>query len=131
LDHTVVDHARPRCESHEFYHGILSGNARGVFNGKIFVRQDAQKTNAKQNNRNLLLSDEAVRRLLAETRSVLAMEPNLLDIAAPITGLHLPGSQRIFLPRGKTWASHSRFAADAASATPQWSGTSTDSSSTS
>jgi Fe-S cluster assembly protein SufD len=58
--HTVVDHARPRCESHEFYHGILSGNARGVFNGKIFVRQDAQKTNAKQNNRNLLLSDEAV-----------------------------------------------------------------------
>ena len=58
--HTVVDRARPRCESHEFYHGILSGNARGVFNGKILVRQDAQKTNAKQNNRNLLLSDEAV-----------------------------------------------------------------------
>ena len=58
--HTVVDHARPRCESHEFYHGILSGNARGVFNGKIFVRQDAQKTNAKQTNRNLLLSDDAV-----------------------------------------------------------------------
>jgi Fe-S cluster assembly protein SufD len=58
--HTVVDHARPRCESHEFYHGVLSGRARGVFNGKIFVRQDAQKTNAKQNNRNLLLSDEAV-----------------------------------------------------------------------
>ncbi len=58
--HTVVDHAKPRCESHEFYHGILSGNAHGVFNGKIFVRQDAQKTNAKQNNRNLLLSDEAV-----------------------------------------------------------------------
>jgi Fe-S cluster assembly protein SufD len=58
--HTVVDHARPRCESHEFYHGILSGSARGVFNGKIFVRQDAQKTNAKQTNRNLLLSDDAV-----------------------------------------------------------------------
>jgi Fe-S cluster assembly protein SufD len=58
--HTVVDHARPRCESHEYYHGILSGSARGVFNGKIFVRQDAQKTNAKQTNRNLLLSDDAV-----------------------------------------------------------------------
>jgi Fe-S cluster assembly protein SufD len=58
--HTVVDHAQPRCESHEFYHGVLSGRARGVFNGKIFVRQDAQKTNAKQTNRNLLLSDEAV-----------------------------------------------------------------------
>ena len=56
----MVDHAQPRCESHEFYHGVLSGRARGVFNGKIFVRQDAQKTNAKQTNRNLLLSDEAV-----------------------------------------------------------------------
>ncbi len=58
--HTVVDHAKARCESHEFYHGVLSGRGHGVFNGKIFVRQDAQKTNAKQNNRNLLLSDDAV-----------------------------------------------------------------------
>jgi Fe-S cluster assembly protein SufD len=58
--HTVVEHAQPRCESHEFYHGVLSGRAHGVFNGKIFVRQDAQKTNAKQTNRNLLLSDDAV-----------------------------------------------------------------------
>ena len=58
--HTVVDHAKPRCESHEFYHGILADRAHGVFNGKIFVRQDAQKTNAKQTNRNLLLSDSAV-----------------------------------------------------------------------
>jgi Fe-S cluster assembly protein SufD len=58
--HTVVDHAQPRCESHEFYHGILADRAHGVFNGKIFVRQDAQKTNAKQTNRNLLLSDNAV-----------------------------------------------------------------------
>ena len=55
--HTVVDHAKPHCESHEFYHGILADRAHGVFNGKIFVRQDAQKTNAKQTNRNLLLSD--------------------------------------------------------------------------
>jgi len=58
--HTVVDHAQARCESHEFYHGILTDRARGVFNGKIFVRQDAQKTNAKQTNRNLLLSDSAM-----------------------------------------------------------------------
>jgi Fe-S cluster assembly protein SufD len=58
--HTVVDHARAHCESHEFYHGIMAGRAHGVFNGKIFVRQDAQKTNAKQTNRNLLLSDNAV-----------------------------------------------------------------------
>ncbi|HXG48056.1 MAG TPA: Fe-S cluster assembly protein SufD [Methylomirabilota bacterium] len=58
--HTVADHASPRCGSHEFYHGILGGRARGVFNGKIFVRKDAQKTDAKQTNRNLLLSDTAV-----------------------------------------------------------------------
>lgn len=58
--HTVVDHAQPHCESHEFYHGILAGRSHGVFNGKIFVRKDAQKTNAKQTNRNLLLSDSAI-----------------------------------------------------------------------
>ncbi len=58
--HTVVNHLQPHCESHEFYHGILDGRSRGVFNGKIFVQQDAQKTNAKQTNRNLLLSDDAM-----------------------------------------------------------------------
>jgi len=58
--HTVVDHAKPHCESHEFYYGILAGRAHGVFNGKIFVRQDAQKTNAKQTNRNLVLSESAL-----------------------------------------------------------------------
>jgi Fe-S cluster assembly protein SufD len=57
---TAVDHLKPRCESHEYYHGILDGHAHGVFNGKIFVRQDAQKTNARQTNRNLLLSEDAV-----------------------------------------------------------------------
>jgi Fe-S cluster assembly protein SufD len=58
--HTVVDHAQPHCESHEFYHGILAGRSHGVFNGKIFVRPNAQKTNAKQTNRNLVLSENAV-----------------------------------------------------------------------
>jgi Fe-S cluster assembly protein SufD len=58
--HTVMDHSKPHCESHEYYHGILSDRSRGVFNGKIFVRKDAQKTNAKQTNRNLLLSNDAV-----------------------------------------------------------------------
>jgi Fe-S cluster assembly protein SufD len=58
--HTVVDHAQPHCESHEYYHGILAERSHGVFNGKILVRKDAQKTNAKQTNRNLLLSDNAV-----------------------------------------------------------------------
>ena len=57
--HTVVDHAKPRCNSHEFYNGILDGKSKGVFNGKIFVRKDAQKTDAKQTSRNLLLSEEA------------------------------------------------------------------------
>lgn len=57
--HTVLDHAMPHCTSHETYKGILAGKARGVFNGRIIVRQDAQKTDAKQTNRALLLSDDA------------------------------------------------------------------------
>jgi Fe-S cluster assembly protein SufD len=57
--HTTIDHARPHCPSHEVYKGILGGRARAVFNGKIIVRQDAQKTDAKQTNRALLLSDDA------------------------------------------------------------------------
>jgi Fe-S cluster assembly protein SufD len=58
-NHTFIDHAYPNCASHELYKGILDGNARGVFNGKIYVRQDAQKTDAKQTNQTLLLSDDA------------------------------------------------------------------------
>jgi Fe-S cluster assembly protein SufD len=57
--HTAIDHAKPHCNSHELYKGILDGHGTGVFNGKIFVRQDAQKTDAKQTNQNLLLSDDA------------------------------------------------------------------------
>ena len=57
--HTTIDHAMPHCPSHELYKGILSGKSRAVFNGKIIVRQDAQKTNAKQTNKALLLSDDA------------------------------------------------------------------------
>jgi Fe-S cluster assembly protein SufD len=56
---TVIDHAQAHCASHELYKGILDGLAHGVFNGKIFVRQDAQKTDAKQTNQTLLLSDHA------------------------------------------------------------------------
>jgi Fe-S cluster assembly protein SufD len=59
-NHTVIDHAKPHCASHELYKGILDGKAHGVFNGKIFVHQDAQKTDAKQTNKTLLLSDDAV-----------------------------------------------------------------------
>ena len=59
-NHTNVDHTVPHCESNELYKGILAGSSRGVFNGKIFVRQDAQKTNAFQQNNNILLSEDAV-----------------------------------------------------------------------
>ena len=58
-NHTMIDHAKAHCPSHEIYKGILGGKARAVFNGKIIVRQDAQKTDAKQTNRALLLSDDA------------------------------------------------------------------------
>lgn len=59
-NHTLVDHASPNCYSNELYKSILGGKAQGVFNGKIFVRKDAQKTNAYQSNKNILLTDEAV-----------------------------------------------------------------------
>jgi Fe-S cluster assembly protein SufD len=59
-NHTAIDHAVPNCNSHELYKGIMDGRSTGVFNGKIFVRQDAQKTDAKQTNQNLLLSEDAV-----------------------------------------------------------------------
>jgi Fe-S cluster assembly protein SufD len=58
--HTTIDHARPHCGSREVYKGILVDHARGVFNGKIIVRPDAQKTDAKQTNRALLLSEDAL-----------------------------------------------------------------------
>ncbi len=57
--HTLVDHAMPNCYSRELYKGIYDGNAKGVFNGKVIVREDAQKTNAFQQNNNVLLSDKA------------------------------------------------------------------------
>lgn len=58
-NHTMVDHARPECFSNEAYKGILTDRATGVFNGKVLVRQDAQKINAYQSNKSVLLSDTA------------------------------------------------------------------------
>jgi Fe-S cluster assembly protein SufD len=58
--HTRIDHATPQCVSRELYRGIMDGRARGVFHGLILVRKDAQKTDAYQTNRNLLLSREAL-----------------------------------------------------------------------
>jgi Fe-S cluster assembly protein SufD len=57
--HSVIDHKQPHCNSHQLYKGILDGNSRAVFNGKIFVREGAQKTDAIQTNKNLLLSEKA------------------------------------------------------------------------
>ena len=58
-NHTVVDHKKPNSHTNEMYKGVMDENSRGVFNGKIFVRPQAQKTNAFQANRNILLSDKA------------------------------------------------------------------------
>ena len=57
--HTFIDHTKPNCSSREIFKGIITGNSRSVFNGKIFVRKEAQKTDSKQTNKNLLLSDTA------------------------------------------------------------------------
>jgi Fe-S cluster assembly protein SufD len=57
--HMVVEHAQPHCNSHEYYNGILDGRSKGVFHGRILVRPAAQKTDAKQTNKNLLLSEDA------------------------------------------------------------------------
>lgn len=58
-NHTNIEHAMPHCESHELYKGILNDKATAVFNGRIHVHPDAQKTDAKQSNRCVLLSDDA------------------------------------------------------------------------
>tara|TARA_Y100000588_G_scaffold391373_1_gene499769 strand:- start:2935 stop:4251 length:1317 start_codon:yes stop_codon:yes gene_type:complete len=58
-NHTTIRHASPHCTSHELYKGILADQARAVFNGKIMVALDAQKTDAKQTNKALLLSEDA------------------------------------------------------------------------
>ena len=69
-NHTFIDHARPHGTSRELYKGVLDGRSRGVFDGTIVVRQDAQKSDARQVNRNLLLSEEA----LADSKPTLQIE---------------------------------------------------------
>lgn len=58
-NHTIVDHKVPHCESNELYKGVIDGKGTAVFNGKVFVRKDAQKINAFQSNGNVLLSNDA------------------------------------------------------------------------
>jgi Fe-S cluster assembly protein SufD len=72
--HTLIDHAVPHCSSRELYKGILDGRSRGVFHGTILVRKDAQKTDAHQVNKNLLLSREAL------VNSTPALEINADDV---------------------------------------------------
>ncbi len=57
---TLIDHTSPRCTSRELYKGVLDGNSRGVFSGRVLVREDAQKTDARQINKNLVVSEGAV-----------------------------------------------------------------------
>jgi Fe-S cluster assembly protein SufD len=57
--HMIVEHTQPRCASHEYFNGILDDKSRGVFHGRIYVHPAAQKTDAKQTNKNLLLSNNA------------------------------------------------------------------------
>jgi Fe-S cluster assembly protein SufD len=59
-NHTLVDHLKPNCQSNELYKGVMKDEATGIFNGKIFVRKDAQKTNAFQKNNNLMLGKKAI-----------------------------------------------------------------------
>ena len=58
--HTIIEHEKEHCTSNELYKGILSGKSTGVFNGRIHVHDDAQKTDAIQSNQNILLSDNAI-----------------------------------------------------------------------
>ena len=59
-NHTTVEHAVPHCDSRETYRGILGGKASAVFNGRVHVHPDAQRTDAQQSNQNLLLTDDAI-----------------------------------------------------------------------
>ncbi|MBC8034053.1 MAG: SufD family Fe-S cluster assembly protein, partial [Chitinophagaceae bacterium] len=58
-NHTSIEHRHPGCRSNEMYKGVLMDNGKAVFNGKVFVKREAQQTNAFQQNNNLLLSDKA------------------------------------------------------------------------
>ena len=70
--HTVIDHARPHGTSRQLYKGVLDGRSRGIFDGTVIVRPGAQKTDSRQENRNLILSEEA----LADSKPTLRIEAN-------------------------------------------------------
>jgi Fe-S cluster assembly protein SufD len=95
-NHTCIDHAKPHCDSRELYKGILDEQSRGVFSGKIVVRKDAQKTNARQTNKNLLLSEEA----LANTAPELEIFADDVKCTHGATIGHL-GEEELFYTRSR------------------------------
>lgn len=113
--HTAIDHAMPHCNSHQLYKGVLDDRARGVFNGKIFVRRDAQKTDAVQSNKNLLLSDEAE----VNTKPQLEIDANDVRCTHGATIGQLDATAAFYLRSRGISAAHARniltyaFAADA------------------
>lgn len=113
--HTAIDHAMPHCHSHQLYKGVLDENAKGVFNGKIFVRRDAQKTDAVQSNKNLLLSDNAE----VNTKPQLEIDANDVRCTHGATIGQLDGTAAFYLRSRGIDAAQARniltyaFAADA------------------
>ena len=118
--HTAIDHASAHCHSHQLYKGVLDGGARGVFNGKIFVRQDAQKTDAVQSNKNLLLSDRAE----VNTKPQLEIDANDVRCTHGATIGQLDATAAFYLRSRGISAAHARnmltyaFAADALDRVP-------------
>ena len=92
-NHTTIDHAKPHCASHELYKSILDGKSKGVFNGKIVVRKDAQKTDAKQTNKTLLLSDDAT----IDTKPQLEIFADDVKCTHGATVGHLDDEQKFYL----------------------------------
>lgn len=118
--HTAIDHAMAHCHSHQLYKGVLDGRAKGVFNGKIFVRQDAQKTDAVQSNKNLLLSDKAE----VNTKPQLEIDANDVRCTHGATIGQLDATAAFYLRSRGISAAHARniltyaFAADALDRVP-------------
>jgi Fe-S cluster assembly protein SufD len=91
--HTVIDHVSPRCTSHETYRGILAERGRSVFDGIVKVRPGAQRTNAHQENKNLLLSDHAI----ANTKPHLEIEADDVRCSHGATAGRLDPEQLFYL----------------------------------
>ena len=94
--HMIVEHAQPHCASHEYFNGILDDKSKGVFHGRIYVHPIAQKTDAKQTNKNLLLSDDAT----ADTKPQLEIYADDVKCTHGATIGQL-NAESIFYPRSR------------------------------